>query len=105
MTLQEFRASRRLLPIAQAKAALPHLSDLDFGPDHDAAFVYSADCFILRGPSGLSLFIETDEYHSTDLPLLEFVLWCWLSDSPEAQAANAAIWASPAPAMASQVPA
>ena len=106
MTLQEFRASRVHVAIAEAIADHPHIGDLSVDPAiYPFANLYADGAYILQGSGGFYLLIELDEYCATDLPLLEFVLWCFLSDSPEAQAANAAIWASPAPALTSRVPA
>lgn len=92
MTLVEFRATRRLVTMAQALDQLPFLADLEFGPEWTHVVMYMSGHWILSGPKGYDLTIEGDEYESRDLPLLEFVLWQWAIESPEIETMRQMIW-------------
>ena len=93
MTLAEFRASRVSLTLAQCEAAgFTFADDLDLDESYIGAYIYSGGCFILQKRHCLHLLVESDEYESRDLALLEFVLWQWSVDTKEAETARRMIW-------------
>ena len=92
MTLNEFRATRVSLPLAQAIADHPHIADLDLDESYTSAFFYADGAFILQKRGGLHLLVEGDEYESRDLALLEFVLWQWMTESTDAVSLREMIW-------------
>jgi len=92
MSLAEFRATRRVIPIADAIAELRFLSDLELGPEYTHAAIYDGGFYILQSRAGWYLEIEGDEYLTRDLRLLEFVLWQWADDTPTARETRNIIW-------------
>jgi hypothetical protein len=92
MTLAEYRATRRYMPIEEAIIVNPYLGDLDLDKSFTHAMVYGDGCFILHSRRGFYLMLETDEYESRDLALLEFVLWQWMLDGDEMDSLRAMIW-------------
>jgi len=81
MTLTDFRATRRIVPIADAIAELPFLADMDIVPNYTHAAIYQGGFYILQSRAGWYLEIECDEYVTRDLRLLEFVLWQWTEEN------------------------
>jgi hypothetical protein len=92
MSLADFRATRRVIPIADAIAELPFLSDLDFGQEYTYAAIYDGGFYILQSRAGWYLEIEGDEYFTRDVALLEFVLWQWSEDGDHMIDLRAMIW-------------
>ena len=80
MTLSEFRQSRRVLTIAQAQAEFAHLADLDLS-EYSNALIYANGTWILQSAKAYWLLIESDEWESPDLAVLEFILYEWQSES------------------------
>jgi hypothetical protein len=80
------------MPISEAIAAHPHLADIEPDESFTHAMMYGDGCFILHSRRGFYLMLETDEYESRDLALLEFVLWQWASDEAETKSLRAMIW-------------
>ena len=93
MTLAEFRATRRTMPIAAAIAESPYLEHVAENPEYTHAALYADGAYILQSRRGFYLEIEGDEYKSRDLALLEFVLWQWVaSETPDLVALRTMIW-------------
>ena len=93
MTLAEFRATRRRMPVSAAIAELPYLEHAAENPEYTHAVIYAEGAYILQSRRGFYLEIEGDEYESRDLALLEFVLWQWgASETPDLVALRAMIW-------------
>jgi hypothetical protein len=92
MALSDFRATRRIVPIADAIAELPFLADMDIGPEYTHAALYADGFYILQSRAGWYLEIECDEYFTRDLRLLEFVLWQWSEAGDHMIDLRAMIW-------------
>jgi hypothetical protein len=92
MSLAEFRATRRIVPIADAIAELPFLADMDIGPEYTQVAIYQGGFHILQSRAGWYLEIEGDEYFTRDLRLLEFVLWQWVEAGDHMIDLRAMIW-------------
>jgi hypothetical protein len=92
MSLADFRATRRTVPIADAIAELPFLSDMEFEPEYTHAALYDGGFYILQSRAGWYLEIESDEYFTRDLALLEFVLWQWSEAGGHMIDLRAMIW-------------
>lgn len=90
MNLQDFRATRQHMTIGKALMLIPSIQDLDLGPEFTHVSIYEGDYFILHSRRGGYLMLETDEYETRDLPVLEFLLWMWAFD--EGQPARELIW-------------
>lgn len=92
MTLTEFRKTRRLVTVAEAKAELPHIADMDFESTWTHCLVYAGGAYILTRNRMHYLDVEGGEYTSTDLPLLEFILWQWLEESDSLDDWRTMVW-------------
>jgi hypothetical protein len=77
MSLADFRATRRIVPIAAAIAEHSYIGDVEYPADYTHAALYDGGFYILQSRGGWYLDIEGDEYLTRDLALLEFVLWHW----------------------------
>jgi hypothetical protein len=93
MTLAEFRKTRQNLPIHTAIELLPFLAEMDLSEEYTHAIVYNEGFYILQSRRGFYLEIESDEYETRDLALLEFLLWQWSEDDNlELTAIRNTIW-------------
>jgi hypothetical protein len=70
MTLEEFRNSRRILPLSEAVAEFESLESLDLEGGFTHCALYAGDCFILQSRRGFYMVCDGDEYESRDLPAL-----------------------------------
>jgi hypothetical protein len=80
------------MPIEEAIIVNPYMGDLDLDESFTHAMVYGDGCLILHSRRGFYLMLETDEYESRDLALLEFVLWQWASEEEGTESLRAMIW-------------
>lgn len=90
MDLKTFRATRQVMPLAEALVHEPAISDMDLNPEFTQVAFYEGNHFILLGRRGGYLILETDEYETRDTALLEFLLWMWAYS--EAQDLRQLIW-------------